>query len=117
MSQPKPELALRYRGGDRHHLFLNHGTWFLRFSVREAPWLKADRRVAFSLGTKDLAQAKERRDAVLAHLHLHAALTADAASDFRAAAKAHGLPATRPPVDGQPANATLGLFVGEGRAA
>ena len=24
-----PEPVLRYRGGDRHHLFLNHGTWFL----------------------------------------------------------------------------------------
>jgi hypothetical protein len=43
MIQPKPELALRYRGGDKHHLFFNHGTWFLRYSVREAPWLKADR--------------------------------------------------------------------------
>ncbi len=74
MTQPKPELALRYRGGDKHHLFLNHGTWFLRYSVREAPWLKADRRICVSLGTKDLEVAKDRRDAVLAHLKLNAAL-------------------------------------------
>jgi hypothetical protein len=66
MTQPKPELALRYRGGDKHHLFLNHGTWFLRYSVREAPWLKADRRICVSLGTKDLEVAKDRRDAVIA---------------------------------------------------
>jgi hypothetical protein len=54
MIQPKPELALRYRGGDKHHLFLNHGTWFLRYSLREAPRLEADRRICVSLGTKDL---------------------------------------------------------------
>ena len=79
MSQLKPELALRYRGGDKHHLFLNHGTWFLRYSVREAPWLKAHRRICVSLGTKDLEVAKDRRDAVLAHLKLNAALGNDAA--------------------------------------
>ena len=79
MTQPKPELALRYRGGDKHHLFLNHGTWFLRYSVREAPWLKANRRICVSLGTKDLEVAKDRRDAVLAHLKLNAALGNDAA--------------------------------------
>jgi hypothetical protein len=71
MRQPKPELALRYRGGDRHHLFLNHGTWFLRYSVREAPWLKARRRIVASLGTKDIAIAKERRDAAIEHLQFH----------------------------------------------
>ena len=71
MTQPKPELALRYRGGDKHHLFLNHGTWFLRYSVREAPWLKAERRICVSLGTKDLGVAKDRRDTVLAKLHLN----------------------------------------------
>ena len=72
MTQPKPELALRYRGGDKHHLFLNHGTWFLRYSVREAPWLKADRRICVSLSTKDLEVAKDRRDAVLARFKLNA---------------------------------------------
>jgi hypothetical protein len=71
MTQPKPELALRYRGGDKHHLFLNHGTWFLRYGVREAPWLKADRRICLSLGTKDLEVAKERRDAALSCARRH----------------------------------------------
>ena len=66
-----PEPVLRYRGGDRHHLFLNHGTWFLRYSLRSSPLFKADRRVAVSLGTKDLAVARERRDAFLTHLLLH----------------------------------------------
>jgi hypothetical protein len=63
-----PEPVLRYRGGDRNHLFLNHGTWFPRYSLRPSPLFKADRRVAVSLGTKDLAVARERRDAFLARL-------------------------------------------------
>ena len=66
-----PEPVLRYWGGDRHHLFLNHGTWFFRYSLRPSPLFKADRRVAVSLGTKDFAVARERRDAFLAHLLLH----------------------------------------------
>jgi hypothetical protein len=35
---------------------------------------KTDRRVAVSLGTKNLATARARRDAFLAHLHLEQAL-------------------------------------------
>jgi hypothetical protein len=68
------ELALRFRGGDRHHLFDNNGTWFVRFSVREAQWLKADRRIAASLGTKNLNEACARRDRFFAHLRLHTEL-------------------------------------------
>lgn len=112
MRQPKPELALRYRGGDRHHLFLNHGTWFLRYSVREAPWLKADRRVCVSLKTKDFSRAKERRDAFLSHLQFHAAVTADAAIDFRGAPKVRGRRASQPSAGDQ-----LGFVRCEGRAA
>lgn len=66
----KPELALRYRGGDRHHLFDNNGTWFIRYSVRDARWLKADRRITASLGTKNLNEARARRDAFFARLRL-----------------------------------------------
>ncbi len=68
------KLALRFRGGDRHHLFNNNGTWFVRFSVREAAWFKADRRLVASLATKDLNVARERRDTFFAHLKLHADL-------------------------------------------
>jgi hypothetical protein len=68
MKLSAPELVLRYRGGDRHHLFLNHGTWFVRYSLRPSPFLKADVRRAASLGTKDLAVARDRRDAFLAQL-------------------------------------------------
>jgi hypothetical protein len=68
------ELALRFRGGYRHHLFNNNGTWFVRYCVREASWLKADRRVTASLGTKDLNEACARRDVFFTHLKLHAEL-------------------------------------------
>ncbi|MEN9811801.1 MAG: hypothetical protein RL479_487, partial [Verrucomicrobiota bacterium] len=47
---------------------------FVRYSLRPSPLFKADRRVAVSLGTKDLATARARRDAFLAHLHLEQAL-------------------------------------------
>ena len=79
MNQPS-EPALRFRGGDRHHLFNNHGTWFLRYCVRDAAWLKAERRLTASLGTKDLAVAQERRDVFFAHLRLQRELSAGAAT-------------------------------------
>jgi hypothetical protein len=71
-----PELALRYRGGDRHHLFNNNGTWFVRYSIREAAWLKADRRVVASLATKNVTTAQQRRDAFFSQLKLHVGLRA-----------------------------------------
>ena len=60
---PAPEPVLRDRGGDHHPLFLNHGTWFARSRLRPSRLFKADLRVAVSLGTKDLAPARARRDA------------------------------------------------------
>jgi hypothetical protein len=70
---PAPEPALRYRGGGRHPQFLNHGTGGGRYSLRASPRFKADRRVAVSLGTRDFAEACERRDAFFAHLRLEQA--------------------------------------------
>jgi ligand-binding sensor domain-containing protein len=50
---------------DRHHLWLNHGTWWchytLNFDVRT-------RRVRRSLGTKSLAEAIRKRDALFERL-------------------------------------------------
>ncbi|HTX64517.1 MAG TPA: hypothetical protein VMD31_01985 [Opitutaceae bacterium] len=48
-----------------HHLWNNHGTWFLHYTVHPTPFTKA--RVRRSLGTTQLAQARERRDAFFAH--------------------------------------------------
>ena len=49
-----------------HHLWNNHGTWFLHYTVHPTPFTKE--RIRRSLGTKDVAVARERRDAFFALL-------------------------------------------------
>jgi hypothetical protein len=49
-----------------HHLWNNHGTWFLHYTVHPTPFTKE--RIRRSLGTKDIRVARERRDAFFAHL-------------------------------------------------
>ena len=49
-----------------HHLWNNHGTWFLHYTVHPTPFTKE--RIRRSLGTKDLAVARDRRDAFFAEL-------------------------------------------------
>ncbi len=49
-----------------HHLWDNHGTWFLHYTVHPTPFTKE--RIRRSLGTKDVKVARERRDAFFAHL-------------------------------------------------
>ncbi|MDP3073167.1 MAG: hypothetical protein Q8N18_22930 [Opitutaceae bacterium] len=44
-----------------HHLWNNHGTWFLHYTVHPTPFTKE--RIRRSLGTKDVLVARERRDA------------------------------------------------------
>ena len=51
-----------------HHLWNNHGTWFLHYTVHPTPFTKE--RVRRSLQTRDLTTARERRDAFFAHLTL-----------------------------------------------
>jgi hypothetical protein len=66
-STPTTTPSLRLRAGNPdHHLWNNHGTWFLHYTVHPTPFTKD--RVRRSLGTKDLATARERRDAFFAHL-------------------------------------------------
>lgn len=47
-----------------HHLWNNHGTWFLHYTVHPTPFTKE--RIRRSLGTKDLETARSRRDAFFA---------------------------------------------------
>jgi hypothetical protein len=47
-----------------HHLWDNHGTWFLHYTVHPTPFTKE--RIRRSLGTKDLTTARLRRDALFA---------------------------------------------------
>lgn len=49
-----------------HHLWNNHGTWFLHYTTHPTPLTKE--RVRRSLGTKDLAMARRRRDVFFAEL-------------------------------------------------
>ena len=47
-----------------HHLWNNHGTWFLHYTVYPTPFTKE--RIRRTLGTKDLSLARSRRDAFFA---------------------------------------------------
>jgi hypothetical protein len=67
-----------------HHLWNNHGTWFLHYTVHPTPFTKE--RIRRSLGTKDIRVARERRDSFFAHL----------ASEAGKAAAAAATPATGP---------------------
>ncbi|MGD1029864.1 MAG: hypothetical protein ABSA05_01865 [Opitutaceae bacterium] len=49
-----------------HHLWNNHGTWFLHYTVHPTSFTKE--RIRRSLGTKDLATARRRRDRLFAEL-------------------------------------------------
>ena len=49
-----------------HHLWNNHGTWFLHYTVHPTPFTKE--RIRRSLGTKDVVIARSRRDAFFANL-------------------------------------------------
>lgn len=49
-----------------HHLWNNHGTWFLHYTVHPTPFTKE--RIRRSLGTKDIAVARERRDTFFSNL-------------------------------------------------
>jgi hypothetical protein len=61
----RPALRTRTENAN-HHLWNNHGTWFLHYTVHPTPFTKE--RIRRSLGTKDLLVARERRDAFFAHL-------------------------------------------------
>jgi len=49
-----------------HHLWRNGRLWWVAFTVHLPGWRKE--RVRRSLKTDDLAEARQRRDAMLAHL-------------------------------------------------
>ncbi|MEO5961469.1 MAG: hypothetical protein ABIZ49_02230 [Opitutaceae bacterium] len=67
-----------------HHLWNNHGTWFLHYTTHPTPFTKA--RIRRSLRTKDVRIAQQRRDAFFAELAADAAKAALAASRKEVAA-------------------------------
>ena len=49
-----------------HHLWNNHGTWWLHYTLNLPDY--TNRRIRKSLGTRDLGQARTLRDELLANL-------------------------------------------------
>jgi len=62
---PLPGLRLS-TDNPNHHLWNNHGTWFLHYTTHPTPFTKE--RIRRSLGTKSLETARERRDVFFAQL-------------------------------------------------
>ena len=59
------QTGIRVRNdNENHHLWNNHGTWFLHYTVHPTPFTKE--RVRRSLGTKDVEVARARRDTFFA---------------------------------------------------
>ena len=60
-------ISIRVSAENRlHHLWNNNGTWFLHYTVY--PTALTKERIRRSLGTKDLATARQRRDSFFRHL-------------------------------------------------
>jgi hypothetical protein len=68
-----PRLQLRINPDNpNHHLWNNNGTWYLHYTLLTSP-VTAER-IRRSLGTKDLAQARRKRDLKLQEVaHVRAA--------------------------------------------
>lgn len=62
----RPHLSVRVDPTNpNHHLWNNHGTWWLHFTVHDGA---EKRRERLSLRTTDLAVARKKRDTVLSNL-------------------------------------------------
>lgn len=70
MSRPQPAVRINPDNPD-HHVYNNNGVWWIHYSIRTDPRFKSQR-VRASLRTRCLDTARERRDAILSHLALHA---------------------------------------------
>ena len=72
MIQPNPEvpapelLSIRNEDKENHHLWNNHGTWWLHYTLHFPDYTR--RRIRRSLGTTELDEARRRRDAILGSL-------------------------------------------------
>ncbi len=67
---------------ENHHLWNNHGTWFLHYTVHPTPFTKE--RIRRSLGTKDVNIARERRDTFFTQLAAEATKVAGTAGAGKA---------------------------------
>lgn len=75
MNPPVIAISRRQkRVGPNHHLWNNHGTWWFHGTLHLPDY--TTQRLRFNLRTRDLAEARARRDALLARF---SARTAQAA--------------------------------------
>jgi hypothetical protein len=66
---PSGDLAVRINAANPdHHLWNNHGTWWCHYTLHLPDFTK--RRVRRNLGTRLLAEARQRRDQILAAANL-----------------------------------------------
>jgi len=64
---PHPDLSIRIRPGNpNHHLFNNHGTWWIHYTVHQPDFTKS--RIRRSTRTGKLLEARRRRDQLLNEL-------------------------------------------------
>ena len=61
---PSELLSLRRTANENHHIWNNNGTWWAHYTVYLPDYTA--RRVRRSLRTHDVAEARRRRDALLA---------------------------------------------------
>jgi len=67
MTTPENEPGIRIRPENpNHHLWNNHGTWFLHYTIHPTPLTKE--RIRRSLGTRDIYLARKQRDMIFANL-------------------------------------------------
>jgi hypothetical protein len=68
--KPTPvSLAIRTNpANDNHHLWNNHGTWYVHYTVYPTPYTAE--RIRQSLKTRDLAVARRRRDELFQRIEL-----------------------------------------------
>lgn len=57
-----------------HHLWNNHGTWWVHYTIHQPDYTK--RRVRVSLETRHRHEARQRRDTLFAHLKAEGVRTA-----------------------------------------
>ena len=66
---PSGDLSVRINAANPdHHLWNNHGTWWCHYTLHLPDFTK--RRVRRNLGTRLLAEARQRRDQILAAANL-----------------------------------------------
>jgi hypothetical protein len=59
----QPTLSLRATEGENHHIWNNNGTWWVHYTVHLPDYTA--RRVRASLRTRDVTEARRRRDELL----------------------------------------------------